>query len=202
MKYELMLEIIKKLPFDKIVPLNSDGEFEIYVLRPSTLGARFKEYDKEKNFQIWLREGTREFRPNHLRVMIDLNLRIRCRPDLKRQLLLAFDKIFYGESPDNAIVGLENEKFEHYLNSLKIIANLHQLFIVEQDYCYHKESKFEPATLFFQGWIRQMIDGPKEIDNLCMSICNGQPPQIKYTHLENKKHKHYSENRKALWYLE
>ena len=87
-------------------------------------------------------------------------------------------------------------------NSIKTIANLHQLFIIEQDYCYNKESKFAPPTLFFQGWIREMIDSPKEIDNMCMSICNGQPAQVKYTNKENRKHPKHVKNLKPLWYLE
>ena len=133
--------------------------------------------------------------------MIDLNLRYRSRPDLKNDLLVAFDNIFYGADPNKEIKRFEKESFEHYLNTLKIIANLDQLFIIEQEYNYTKESKFDPPTLFYQGWIRQMIDSPKEIDNLCMSVCNGQPPQVKYTNKENKKHKNFQEERAELWYL-
>jgi len=70
---------------------------------------------------------------------------------------------------------MENENFEHFLNPIRIIANLAQLFI---------------------------IDSPKEIDNLCMSVCNGQPPKAQYTSKENKKHKKYESDLKPLWYLE
>ena len=83
--------------------------------------------------------------------MNDLNLRIRSRPDLKKDLLLIFDNIFYGHDPDEEIRKVGKEKFEHFLNSLKIIANLAQLSIIEQDYCFYKPSKFDPKTLFQQG---------------------------------------------------
>ncbi len=196
-----MFLLVKDLEFDtKRVVCTQDG-IDVFILRPSRLGARFKNYNVSKNFQIWLREGEREFRPNHLRVMIDLNLRIRCRSDLKERMLNVFDNIFYHKDPDLEIHKIINEDFEHYLNPLRIIANLHQLFIIEQDYCYNKESKYDPPTLFYQGWVRQMIDSPKEIDNLCMSLCNRQPPQTKYTNKENKKHKQYDEDREKLWYL-
>lgn len=201
MKYEDMFNIVKQLESDTKKVVCNDNGIELFLLRPSKLSKRFDGYDLKRNFQIWLRDGEREFRPNHLRVMIDLNLRARCRPDLKKTMLLIFDNIFYHKDPDEEIKKIESEKFEHFLNSIRIIAYLALLFIIEQEYCYHKESNFDPPTLFFQGWIRQMIDNPKEIDNLCMSICNRQPPQIQYTAKENKKHKKYEQKPEPLWYL-
>jgi len=198
-----MFKIIKELEFDKKKTLCVDeNDTELYVLRPSKLPKRLKnDYDVNKNFQIWLKEGEREFRPNHLRMMIDLNLRTRSRPDLKKEMLTIFDNIFYGKDPDEEIKKLHGKSFEHLLNSLKIIANMAQLFIIEQEFNYTRESNFEPKTLFFQGWIREFIDSPKEIDNMCMSVCNGQPPKVQYTDRENKKHKKYEESLEPLWYL-
>lgn len=196
-----MFKIVKELDFDKKKIVCEEKDNEAYILRPSKLSKRFEGYDVEKNFQIWLRDGKREFRPNHLRVMIDLNLRTRSRPDLKKELLIIFDNVFYGKDPDMEILGIKDEQFEHFLNPLKIIACLHQLFIIEQEYCYHKESKFNPPTLFYQGWVREFIDSPKEIDNLCMSVANRQPPIAKYTEKENKKSKKYDPTIGKLWYL-
>jgi len=190
-----VFEKVKKLTYDENCTIYKDGEMEVYILRPSKLSARFKDYDVKKNFQIWLKEGDRAFRPNHLRVFIDLNLRVRSRPDLKKDMLLAFDNIYYGSDPEIELKKLKKEKFEHSLNTITIIGYLSQLFLIEQEYCYHKESKFDPANLFFQGWIREFIDNPKEIDNLCMSVSNGQPPIVNYTYKENKKHKKFVKNR-------
>jgi len=197
-----MFKIVKELEFDKKITIFKKGNIEIQLYRPSKLSARFKDYDVKKNFQIWLKEDNREFRPNHLRVMIDLNLRIRSNPESKEKLLLAFDNIFYGKDPEKELLELSKQKFKHYLNDLVIIGVLAQLFIIEQEYGYHRESMFAPPTLFFQGWIRSFIDSPKEIDNLCMSVCNGQPPLTKYTYKENAKHKKYESDFKPLWYLE
>lgn len=198
-----MFKIVKELEFDKekIVCTDNQG-VQLYLLRPSKPRKRFKDYDVKKNFQIWLKEGERKFIPNHLRVMIDLNLRTRSRPDLKKTILIIFDNIFYGKDPDEEIKRIEHEKFDHFLNSIKIIAYLAQLFVIEQEYNYHKESKFDPLTLFLQGWIREFIDSPKEIDNMCMSVCNRQTPKSKYVDKENKKHKKYDKNLKPLWYFE
>jgi hypothetical protein len=202
MNYQKMLNVIKELEFDKKKVIYKEGDVEVYLIRPSELPKRLKnKYDTSKNFQIWLKEGEREFKPNHLRLMIDLNLRTRSRPDLKKDLLRAFDSIFYGNDPIKEVQNLSKEKFEHYLNSIKVIAVLMQLFLIEQDFNYIKDSKFEPKTLFFQGWIREFIDSPKEIDNMCMSVCNGQPPKAQYADKENRKHKKYEKDLKPLWYL-
>ena len=196
-------KIVKELEFDNKKTIFKKGKTEIQLYRPSVLSARFKDYDVKKNFQIWLKQGDREFKPNHLRVMIDLNLRVRSRPELKKDLLIAFDNIFYGKDPEKELSKLSKEKFEHYLNDLLIIGILAQLFIIEQEYGYNKESMFEPSTLFFQGWIREFIDNPKEIDNLCMSVCNGQPPITRYTDKENRKHKKFIiKEPTPAWYLE
>ena len=198
-----MLKIIQDLEFDQKKVLCTDENVQLFVIRPSKLPKKLKNaYDVKKNFQIWLKEGEREFRPNHLRMMIDLNLRTRSRPELKKKLLVIFDNIFYGKDPNEEIKLLGKEKFDHFLNSLMIIANLAQLFIIEQEFNYERESNFEPKTLFFQGWIREFIDSPKEIDNMCMSVCNGQPPKVQYTDKENKKNKKYDEKRGVLWYFE
>lgn len=202
MKYEEMFNIVRELKFDTKKVVFTDEGIDVFLFRPSKLSKRFDGYDLNKNFQIWLRDGEREFRPNHLRVMIDLNLRTRCRPDLKQTMLSIFDNIFYRKDPDEEIKRIKSEKFEHFLNPINVIAYLAQLFLIEQEYCYHRESNFEPPTLFLQGWIREFIDSPKEIDNMCMSVCSGQPPKAQYTVKENKKHKKAEDNLKPLWYLE
>lgn len=197
-----MFEIVKKLEYDNKKIIFENGNVKILLYRPSKLSSRFKDYDSKKNFQIFIRIKEREFRPNHLRVMIDLNLRVRCRSDLKEKLLIAFDNIFYGKDPEIELKELSEEKFDYFLNDLITIGVLAQLFIIEQEYGYSRESKFDPQTLFFQGWIREFIDNPKEIDNLCMSVCRGQPPTTKYTDKENKKNKKYMiKEPSPAWYV-
>ena len=54
-----MFKIMKELPFDKKISVFKKGNTEIQLFRPSVLSKRFKDYDIEKNFQIWLKEGDR-----------------------------------------------------------------------------------------------------------------------------------------------
>ena len=195
-----MFQVVKSLPFNTKKIVYKEGSLSVFLYRPSELSKRFSAYNKKKNFQIWFKEGNREFRPNHMRVFLDLNLRIRSRPALKRKLLIAFDNIFYGENPETELKRLNNEKFTHFLNPIIITGVLSQLLIIEQEYAYNKKSRFSPPTLFYQGWVREFIDSPKEIDNMCMSVANRQPPLSRYVDLENRKNKKYVKNLKPLWY--
>ena len=197
-----MLEIVVNLTKDEhITVYESDGTL-ITLFRPSKLPKRMTGYDVERNFQIFLHHGERSFRPNHLRGFIDLGLRSKCRPDLKRELCKAFDLIYLGEDPFEVISDISKQEFPLELNRIDIIAQLVQLFIIEQEYNYLRESHFDPPVLFFQGWIRTFLDSPKEIDNLCMSVARFQPPPVRYTSMENGKHRKFQEERPELWYLD
>lgn len=202
MKKSELLKIVKELEFDtKFVLFESDNE-TLYINRPSKVPPRFRNYDLKKNIQIWMSEDSRTFRPNHLRLLLDLNLRIRSRPELRNNLLMGFDSIYYGADPNEALKLVEKENFEHSLNTILLIGYLAQAFLVEQEYSYNKESKYDPPSLFLQGWVRQFIDSPKEIDNLAMSVANRQPPSSKYVELENKKSKRFESKLKSMWYKE
>jgi hypothetical protein len=202
MKKSELLDLVKELEFDtELVLFKSDNE-TLYINRPSKVPPRFRSYDLKKNFQIWISEDSRTFRPNHLRLLLDLNLRIRSRPELRNNLLMGFDNIYYGADPNEALKLVEKEDFEHSLNTILLIGHLAQAFLVEQEYSYNKESKYDPPSLFLQGWVRQFIDSPKEIDNLAMSVANRQPPSSKYVDLENKKSKRFEFKLKSMWYKE
>ena len=201
MKKAGVLDIVKSLKFDTDTTIFTDTDGTVmYIMRPSKLSKRFSAYDVNKNFQIWFKTSEKAFRPNHLRLLMDLYMRGRSRPDLKRKLLLAFDNIFYGKDVDDELKELAKEKFEHTLNSIQLIGHLTQAFFVEQEYAYNKESNYIPPSLWLLGWIRQVIDSPNEIDTLLMSIASGRPPDNKYVDKENKKSKHYVEGLKPLWY--
>lgn len=121
MEKRQLLEIVKNLTFDTSKTIFTDNDStELYIYRPSKLSKRFTGYDVNKNFQIWMKIAERSFRPNHLRLLLDLNLRIRSRPDLKDKLLITFDNIFYGKDPDIELEEMSKEKFNHYLNSINL----------------------------------------------------------------------------------
>lgn len=202
MTYDKMREIVLDLPFDTMTEVYNNGEQAILIYRPSTLPKRFINYNVNTNFQIFLRIGNdRPFRPNHLRLLIDLKLRARELPQAKKELLIAFDKIFYGEEPLAAIKPLTQIHFTQYINPIDITAILAQLFIIEQDIGYGYKSKFNPPSLYIHGWIRTFIEADQEIDQVVYRICRNTPPAVKYTCQDNKNHPKYNPNAKTLWYV-
>lgn len=202
MTYNEMKEIVLELPFDTMTEAYNNGEQAILIYRPSTLSERFKNYDVNTNFQIFLRIGDdRPFRPNHLRLLIDLKLRAREIPQAKKELLIAFDKIFYGEEPLKAIKPLTHICFTQYINSIDVTAILAQLFIIEQDIGYGGKSTFDPPSLYIHGWIRTFIESEQEIDQIVYRICRNTPPAVKYTCQDNKNHLKYNPDPELLWYV-
>ncbi len=202
MTYEEMKDIVLELPFDTMTEVYNNGEQAILIYRPSTLSERFKDYNVNTNFQVFLRIGNdKPFRPNHLRLLIDLKLRARELPQAKEELLIAFDKIFYGEDPLFAINSLIHIRFTQYINPIDITAILAQLFIIEQDIGYGGKSTFNPPSLYIHGWIRTFIASEQEIDQIVYRICRNTPPAVKYTCQDNKNHRNYNPNAEYLWYL-
>lgn len=152
MTYGKMKEIVLDLPFDTMTEVYTSGKQSILIYRPSTLSKRFKNYNVYTDFQIFLKIGnSKAFRPNHLRLLIDLKLRVREIPQAKEKLLIAFDKIFYGEEPLDAIEPLTYFHFTQYIDPIDITAILAQLFIIEQDIGYGNKSTFNPPSLYLHG---------------------------------------------------
>ncbi len=202
MTYNDMRQIVLNLPFDTMSEVYNNGAQAILIYRPSTLSERFKNYDVNTNFQIFLKLGNdTAFRPNHLRLLIDLKLRVREIPQTREHLLIAFDKIFYGEEPLTAINPLIHIPFTQYINPIDITAILAQLFIIEQDIGYGGKSTFDPPSLYIHGWIRTFIESKQEIDQIVYRICRNTPPAIKYTCQDNRNHAKYNPNAELLWYI-
>lgn len=203
MKYNDMKKIVLELSFDTMTEVYSNGVQSILIYRPSILSERFKNYDVNTNFQIFLKIGDdKPFRPNHLRLLIDLKLRAREIPQAREELLIAFDKIFYGEDPLQAIKPLTYIRFTQFINPIDITGILAQLFIIEQDIGYGGRSTFDPPSLYIHGWIRTFIESEQEIDQIVYRICRNTPPAVKYTCQDNKNHIKYNPDAELLWYLD
>ena len=57
MTYNDMLNLVLALPFDTMKEVYSNGKQSLLIYRPSTLSKRFKNYDINTNFQIFLKIG-------------------------------------------------------------------------------------------------------------------------------------------------
>ena len=200
MKYNMLLKRAESLPFDAFDTIYTYMDTSIALFRPSVLSKRFVDYDVNKNLQIWLFKEGKQFRPSHLRILLDLKLRVMNKPEAKNLLLKALDEIYYGEDPFVAIQPLNSVEFSYYIEELTITASLVQAMLLEQEVGYGSKSKFDPPSLFLQGWIRTFIHSDKDFDKLVYGICRNNPPQVKYTSKDNRKSKKYEQNASPLWY--
>lgn len=201
MNYTELERIIIDLPFDEEKEIYSNKGQTLYVVRPRELSERFKEYDASKNIQIWLKiDGKKPFKPNHFRLLIDLYTRVRECPESKDILLEVFDRIFYGEDPLKLMHLLDPYIYTQAINPIDIEVVLAQLFIAEQNIGFGKKSKYNPRSLYIQGWIRTFINADYEIDQVISGISYNRPPLVGYTKQDDQNHKEYNPNAKPLWY--
>lgn len=201
MNYTELERIIIDLPFDEEKEIYSNKGQTLYIVRPRELSERFIEYDASKNIQIWLKiDGKKPFKPNHFRLLIDLYTRVRECPESKDILLEVFDRIFYGEDPLKLMHLLDPYTYTQAINPIDIEMVLAQLFIAEQNIVFGKKSKYNPRSLYIQGWIRTFINADYEIDQVISGISYNRPPLVGYTKQDDQNHKEYNPNAKPLWY--
>lgn len=151
---------------------------ELFLNRPVKVPTKLKHskrYDPKKNFQIGVsKEGQREFLPNHLRILIDLQLKLKEDPKNAQLLFDAIEKIYDGEDPIRYKGQLEKlglkEGFEDTFTDLCLV----QLFFLEQD-INHDFGKVDPPKAYLMGYIRMIRQNVEEIDKLLWSSLRHPP---------------------------
>ena len=197
MIYTELEKIVIELPFEEMTPIYTNGEQTLSIFRPQKLSKEFEDYDANKNIQIWLKIGDKKpFKPNHFR----LYTRVREHPESKDTLLYVFDRIFYGDDPLTLVHELDVFNYSQAINPIDIALVLAQLFIAEQNIGFGRKSKYNPRSLYIQGWIRTFINADYEIDQVISGISYNRPPKVKYTKKDDKNHEEYAPDAKPLWY--
>ena len=201
MELKDLIKIAKNLPVGSEEDIYSLNNTHFVLRRPEKQGRNIKrEYDPKKNLQIWVREERYKFMPNHLRILLDLEFKLLFYPEYKKDLMIAFDKLYYGEDPDAIYEDFKHLKFRKELRDLRYDLYLAQLFFAEQAVSYHFQSKFDPKYLYLQGWIRCVLARDLEIDKVLWSATRNPPP-VRYTKKDNRNHKEYDLNAKPLWWV-
>ena len=201
MKLNSLIEIAKVLPVGSEKTIYKENDIDFILRRPEKQGRTLKrEYNVERNLQIWIREGNHEFMPNHLRILLDLEFKLRFYPEYKKHLMTAFDRLYYGEDPDSIAEDFKHLKFRKELRDLKYDLYLAQLFFAEQEVGYHFKAKVNPKYLYLQGWIRCVLSREMEIDKVLWSATRNPPP-AKFTKKDNRNHKKYDPDAKPLWWV-
>ncbi len=183
-----------------------DGS-QIFVKKPENVPSQLRrKIPPALNFQIFLNPPRdEEFRPNHLRVLIDYHLKKKSEKNLYKELLSSVEAIYRGKDPENQLQKFNSYNFPMQIDPLDVTFYLTQLFMIEQEITWGKGteygSKYEPPRLFFLGYVRMVFDEAKEIDKICWGAANRNQPLVGYTKYNNKKRDEFSEEKDKLWYL-
>ncbi len=159
----------------------SGGGTKINVLKPANVPSNLKnskKYNPKKNFRILLlKKGKSEFAPNHMRFMIDLDLKRRENPQKTKVLFSAIEDIYNGADPLKYRTKLSHH-FDGEIETSFTDLCLSQLFMLEQDINYNF-GKIKPPKAYMMGYIRMIRTGEYEIDKLLWSSLRN-PPSKKF----------------------
>ena len=180
MNFEVAKEKIEKLAIGSSETIYKfDDGIELYVHRPEKLGRSLKrEYALHKNFQIFMKKPKeKEFKPNHLRILINLHLKKISDPKKADILFDILEKIYHGDDPLLYKKDLEILDFRMSLDSALVDVCLAQLFMCEQEICY-TDGKVKPPRAYLMGYIRMVRHRAEEIDKLLWSSTRHPPRKI------------------------
>jgi len=183
MDYKTLKEILisTKLGERKTIYI-IDKNTEIFIIKPFKVSAQLKNskrYDPQKNFQIGIKkEGKKEFLPNHLRILIDLDLKIKNNSKKAKKIFNIIEDIYEGKDPEIFREKIQNMFFDGEIENSFTNLCLVQLFMLEQDINYHF-GKVQPPRAYLMGYIRMIRLQIEEIDKLLWSSTR-HPPRIMF----------------------
>ncbi len=153
----------------------------IFVNKPLKVPTKLKQsrrYDAKKNFQIGLSKGgQKEFLPNHLRILMDLNLKNQENKEKAQILFDAIEAVFDGEDPLKFEKQLQALHFDREIETAFTDLCLAQLFMLEQDINYHF-GNVQPPRAYLMGYIRMVQLNAEEIDKLLWSSTRHPPRKL------------------------
>lgn len=180
MDFKTAKEKIEKLGMGKSETMYKfDNGVELYVHRPEKLGRSLKrEYAIHKNFQIFMKKpGEEDFKPNHLRILINLHLKKISDSEKAELIFDILEKVYNGEDPLLYKDKLTSLNFKMSLDPTLVDVCLAQLFMCEQEICY-TDGKVKPPRAYLMGYIRLVRSGKVEIDKLLWNSIRHPPPII------------------------
>ena len=182
MKYKELLEIINNLKIGESKNIYRVNNTDLWIHRPEKLGSSLKnkdKYDIKTNFQIFMRgEDGKAFKPNHLRILLDLHLKLISNQNSADKLFLILEDIYNGKDPLEFKEELNKMEFKMQLDSALVNVCCAQLFMSEQDINYTK-GKIQPPRSFLMGYIRFIKTKQENIDKILWSSIR-HPPRVEF----------------------
>ncbi len=181
MKYQQLLNEINNLKIGERKEIYNEQGDKVIIFRPETLGRSLKkkDYDISKNFQIILKKPNEgEFLPNHLRILIEINHKMKNENKKIEEFFNIIEKIYSGEDPLIFKEQLKKLNLSDELDSSIITLCLIQLFMAEQDINY-TTGKIQPPRAFLMGYLRFIKSKEQNIDKILWSSTR-HPPRTEF----------------------
>lgn len=130
--------------------------------------------------------GHDEFRPTHIRLLIDYFIKRESNEDGARQLYECLEGVYAGEDPANFLDTIQKIEFPMYLDEPETNLYVSQLLFIEQDFNFGpgapKTSKMDPPREYLMRFFRWVASGDSQIDRIIFAAAGRKyPAPDKYT---------------------
>jgi len=134
-----------------------------------------------QDFAVGLKiPGKDEFRPTHIRLLVDLYIKKESNPEDAKKLFLAFEKMYEGEDPEKLAKKLDKLKFPMKFDSPETNLYYAQLLMIEQDFNFGpgapKRSKLNPPREYLMRFIRWVASGDSQLDRIIFAAAGRKYP--------------------------
>jgi hypothetical protein len=125
--------------------------------------------------------GQAEFRPTHIRLLVDLYIKKMSNPEGAHKLFVALERVNFGEDPKKLTGKLKRLNFPMKFDSPEVNLYYAQLLLIEQDFSfgpetYKKQSKLKPPREYLMRFIRWVASGDDQLDRIIFAAAGRKYP--------------------------
>lgn len=127
--------------------------------------------------------GQPEFYPTHIRLLIDLYIKLESNPDGAKKLFKTLEKVYNGVDPQDYVDELRIIDFPMHLDEAEVNLYVAQLLMIEQDFNFGpgapKKSKLDPPREYLMRFIRWIAARDTQIDRIIFAAAGRKYPAPK-----------------------
>jgi hypothetical protein len=124
--------------------------------------------------------GREEFRPTHIRLLIDFYIKRESNEPEARELHKCLESVYSGEDPATFSDALEKIQFPMHLDEAETNLYVSQLLLIEQDFNFGpgapKTSKMDPPRQYTMRFFRWVASGDNQIDRIIFAAAGRKYP--------------------------
>lgn len=166
--------LLRKLkPKERRTFYKSEDNTEVFVEHTG----KFSPHD----FAVGLKNPKKEeFRPTHIRLLVDLYIKNESNPEDAKKLFMALEKMFSGEDPEKLVGEIENLNFPMKFDSPETNLYYAQLLMIEQDFNFGpgapKRSRLDLPREYLMRFIRWVASGDSQLDRIIFAAAGRKYP--------------------------